>query len=239
MDKIKKHQHAVVLVSLVVIVVSFAYLSASKNHYSLADFGVSPPRERDCSQAKDPVNSSTTVSFNAPDVPSMRDKIKELIKKHNGSIVSDSLESYWGEGEYVSEDSSAYITAVFETSRAEFLSELSVLIEDVGGVNEGYNYTDGSGYDSYSPYGSCASMMHDVAADFLELKILAKALKQENRIKNIALLSRSVNDSRIALQESVDAVNSFFTVSDKPSVDISIYTIRKDGDIILKPVPMY
>ncbi|MDP9248965.1 MAG: hypothetical protein M3M85_00405 [bacterium] len=242
MDKIKNNvtkEHKIVLVGVLVIIAGVMVISGGKNHYSLADFGVSPLIGKNCSETPGTQNSPVAISFNSPYVPSVREKIKELITKHGGKITNDSLESYWSEGGYTASDDTSYMTAIFETSREEFLVELSVLIEESGGVNEGYNYSSGEDYGAYSSYASCASMMHDVAADFLELKILTKALKEENKTKNISLLSQSIAESKMSLQESVDIANNFFSASDKPAVDISIFTLQKEEDMSIKLRPMY
>ena len=185
-----KKQHLVLIIIVIILIVGFLSMSSRKSRYSLADLGVSPLLQTDCSLVKDSGNSPVTISFNAPQVPSLHEKVKELVKKYNGHITSDSLYSYaTGDPSIPSEDS-ATVIATFDTKREEFLAEMSTLMKNSGGVNTNYSYSDGTDYGVYSPYTSCTSMLQTVWSDALQLEILTKALKREDRTRNIALLSQ-------------------------------------------------
>ena len=237
MDNIKKHSSVVILVLVLVVVVSFA-IHGNKKNGTLADFGIPPLAKSDCSSLKNSNNSPVTVSFSAPNVSSMRDKVKALITKYNGQITSDSFNSYPSypvaykgsvSSSSTSQDS-ANINATFDKSQNEFLTELSEVVKNGGGVNTGYSYTDANQPQyagAYTAYSSCASMMQSVSVDLLQLKIFTKALKESEDPGEIALISQSIATAKTTLTSDASTVNSFFATSEKPSVTISIITLQK------------
>jgi hypothetical protein len=236
MHKVKPHHIALVLV--LIILVAALSAGSKRKPYSWEEFGVSPLIKNDCREASD--NSPVAVSFEAPNVPAIHAQIKELVAKHNGHITSDALSSYAGEDPSMPSDDNVNMTITFANSTDEFLTELGTVVKSAGGVNTGYNYTDNTAYNPvYSPLASCTSMMQTARADALILQILADNLKREGKTANITLLSQAMTDAKNKLQGDVDSLNSLFASSDKPSVTISIYTLRKGGDIFLKPSPVY
>ena len=234
MEKAKKYSVVIMLALVIVIITPFAIHRDSKK-YSLADFGMPPLLKPDCSSLKTANNNSpVTINLNAPNVSAMRDKIKNLITKYNGHITSDSFSSYAPSVPAVptvtSSQDSTNSTATFDKSEYAFLTELSDVVKSSGGVNSGYTYTDGSQpqYNTgYSSYASCVNSMMNISSDILQLKVLTNALKEERETLNISLLSQSITNFKITLQSDINTVNSYFTVSDQPSVSISVNSLQK------------
>ncbi|HEY4513101.1 MAG TPA: hypothetical protein VJH06_01125 [Candidatus Paceibacterota bacterium] len=244
--EITKNNRVLLVILIVVLVLAVFSSSNKKKNYSLSDLGVAPLVKSDCSSFKDKEASSpVTISFDVPNVSSMREKIMGLIEKHKGHITSDSFNSYPGSFEPgmppASSQDELSINATFEKSQAEFLTELSNLVKSVGGTDTNYNYTDGSKYaygygTGYSSYSSCNEMLQFVQADMLQLEVLIKALKEEHDPSNISLLSQAISNVKTTLQTDVNSLNDFFSAPDKPSVNISVYTLQKDIDFNLKRV---
>ena len=231
MDKAKKHSVAITVVLALLVIVYFAVHGDRKN-YSLADFGVPPLIKPDCSSVSNTnVTSPVSVSFNAPNVSDVYNKIKTLITKYNGHITSDSFNSYPSSDSKTPSQDNASVTVTFDKSQVDFLTELSSTVKNAGGVNTNYNYTDGNpspyntGYSSYSSYSTCVTMMQNVQTDVMQLELFIKALKEEHSPQNIAFLSQSISTVKSTLQTDVNNMNSFFGTSDKPSVSISINTL--------------
>jgi hypothetical protein len=243
MDNLKKYYMVtgVVVLALIIVIASFVTDNYKRN-YSLADFGVAPLLKPDCSSlATADANTPVTISLNAPNVSLMRDQVKALILKYNGHITSDSFNSYAPSAPVpltsysnlpavASSQDSANINATFDKSQDAFLAELSSTVKSAGGVNSGYNYTDGTQpqYNiGYSSYTSCVNAMMNVSADILQLKVLTQALKEEHNTLNLALLSQSISTAKTTLQNDANSANAFFTTSNQPSVSISINALQK------------
>lgn len=245
MDKIKKDTLVLILgVSLVVIVavITCVNLTSNRRQYSLADYGIQPLSKPDCSSLeKENATSPVNISLNAPNVSSMRDKIKALIPKYNGKLTSDSFNSYPSYPSYspspmpvypidsYSQDS-ANLVITFEKSQNEFLTELADVVKAGGGINTGYNYVDTTDPQysyGYSSYSSCISSMQSVKADMLQLEIFTNALRKARSGEEVSLIGQSIANSKINLQNDVSMVNNFFAISNKPSVNISINAIQK------------
>jgi len=241
MEKVKKHSVVIIVILALLVIISFAVHSSYKKNYSLADFGVPPLLKPDCSSVKNTnTNSPVTISLNAPNVSAMRDKIKLLIIKYNGQVTSDSFNSYpivaSAPSGYpsptinASSQDTANITATFDKSQNDFLTDLSGVVVSSGGVNTGYSYTDASQPQNgniYSSYTSCINMIQSIQADILQLEIFTKALKEDNNLGDVSLLSQSVSTAKSNLQNDVNNINNFFATSDEPSVSISINTLQK------------
>jgi hypothetical protein len=239
MEHIKKHKMLAIGTGIVLIaVISFSFHQNKSNNH-LSDYRVPPLIKPDCSSLKNSNNSPVTISLNAPNVSIMRDKIKTLALKYKGVITSDSFSSYplyqYPTTPTVSESmpatsDSATISAIFEKSQNEFLTELNDVVRTSGGVNTGYSYTDLTQpqYGGvYTTYASCADMMHNISSDLLQLQIFTKAIKEVHEPEEISLLSKSISSARDNLQSDVNNINNLFVTSDKPSVSITINTIQK------------
>ena len=224
MNFLKKHTLlSTSLAFLLVIVLLNIFMH--KKGYSYADLGVTPPTEKDCSLLKNK-HAVTPVSLlvSVPQAAPFREKIKTLITKYEGNITNDSFSSYPDYTNASSGNTESFnITVEFKKSQDEFLAELSELIKNSKGTNLSYTYNNNT-YDntSYSPYASCLNSLQMVKNAKLQLEVLTKALRTERNPENISLLSQSVYDTRSVLQNNINTMNSFMTVSDIPSVSISV-----------------
>ena len=229
MDNVKKH-HVLIIIVLAVLIILFFRISSRKENDSLFSFGLSALTKTDCSSFKNSnIISPVTISFNAPNVSMVQGKIKVLVAKYNGHIKNQSFSSY-PSSTPDAPDENASIEATFDSSQDEFLAELSEVVKTSGGVNNGYNYNDGSStsqYGEYSSYSSCMEMMETVSTDAIQLETLTRRLEQEHNKTNISLLSQSIYNTKTTLKTDVNNANNFFATSGKPSVSISIYTLKK------------
>jgi hypothetical protein len=224
MNFIKRH-HILSIVIIFLIIITALNIFTHTKGYSFADLGVTAPTEKDCSALKGKHSvTPVSLSVNVPRVAPLQEKIKTLIVKYEGNITNDSFSSYQS---YPStpvpvNNDSFNLTIEFKKSRQEFLSEVSELIKSSGGTNVNYNYSDSTYDASYSPYASCANSLQRVKISKIQLEVLTKAFRMERNPENISLLSQSIYDARSTLQNSIDTMNSYMTVSDIPSVTISV-----------------
>lgn len=231
MTKMKKYLLYLALVLIVILGFALSWLRAAywneaENNYSLTDLGVYPPTSSDCSSIKNSDNSyPVTLTFNAPDVSAMRDKIKTLAEKYKGQISTDSFYSY-PSGSY-SQDS-VNLIILFPDSQQKFLDELSTLVKSEGGTNSGYTYQNGNQQQyGYSPYTSCLTMLQTMAVDQKQLEVLTDALRRSHKLQTISLLSQSISTARTTLQTDINNLNDFFRTADNPTVNITVSSIPK------------
>ena len=224
MDKVKKHSVVVIIVLSLLVITSFAFRNYRNNNTTLADLGVTPLLKSDCSSVLNTnVTSPVSVSFNAPHVSILHDKIKLLIAKYNGHITGDSLNSYPSLDPKTPSQYNANITVTFDKSQTDFLNELSSTVKSSGGVDTNYNYTDStSATSAYSSYSTCITMMRYIQTDMLQLSLFMKSLKEEHNSQNISFLSQSIYTVQGTLQNDINNINNFFSTSTKPSVDIFV-----------------
>ena len=229
----KKHLIIILFISLLYIISVVVYHARDdrKNYstYSLADFGVMPLLKSDCSiLSSTTVGSPISISYDAPNVSMLREKIKTVVTKYNGHITSESFNSYPSVDSKTSPQDSASVTITFDAYKNDFLTDISSVIKSSGGVNTNYNYSDtnNQSYNSvYSSYSNCTALIQNVQADILQLSLFMKALKEEHNAQNIALLSQSIFVAKNALQTDVNNANSIFGSNDKPTVTITVSTL--------------
>ncbi len=224
----KKHRTLIwssVIAVIIIIILGACFVLSHKNDkkYSLADFGITPLLQADCSSVKNEGGpAEVSVSFNAHNVPALHDAVKALIAKYNGNIMSDSLEINPGQTPDSSSSDNATVTVSFDKAQKEFLTDLAATVKSSGGVESSYSMGDSAGY---SPYTTCEDYMRTLSADVLELGVLTNALKNQHSPDNIALLSGAISYSRNNLNSDVDRTNDFFVTKSKPTVSIYIESI--------------
>ncbi|MDP2934128.1 MAG: hypothetical protein Q8N81_08490 [bacterium] len=165
-----------------------------------------------------------TLTFNAPDVPAMRDNIKTLADKYKGKLNTDSFYSYPA-ADY--NQDSANLVLLFPDSQQKFLDELSILVKDTGGTNSGYSYQNDNQQYGYSPYTSCLTMLQSVAVDKMQLEVLTDALRRSRKPQTISLISQSISTTHTTLQTDINNLNDFFRTANNPTVNITVNSIPK------------
>lgn len=238
MQSPKMNYKLLIVLVLVLFFVGWFFMNKKQTELSLSELGMQSMIKPDCSSVKDSnsQNYPVSVSFGVKNVSDMHDKVKDLIKKFNGQISSDSFNSYpsyqavpmtlenGAKATQTSQDSANF--TVYFDKPDEFLSALSNLVKDNGGKNTAYNYSDGVQYGGgYSTYNSCQSFLQNIQTDVLQLSIFTKALREERSSANISIISQSIANTKSNLQNDISSFNNFFSTVNKPTVNISINSL--------------